>query len=92
MLVAALVLIHYWSDIEKRAGVVITVVFAGGCLAVASAYGGAIGVWLESNLYHHRIIFSKQSKYQKIVVTERGAADGSSVRKALPRFSPDKGH
>ena len=71
VLVAGLVLLHYWSDIEKRARVVITVILAGGCLAVASAYGGRIGVWLESNLYHHRILFSKQSKYQKIVVTER---------------------
>ena len=84
VLVAALVLIHYWSDIEKRAGVVITVVFAGGCLAVASAYGGPIGVWLESNLYHHRIIFSKQSKYQKIVVTERGAPTGVRSEKLAP--------
>ena len=73
VLVAGLVLIHYWTDIEKRATVVVTVVLAGGCLAVASACGGRIGVWLESNLYHHRILFSKQSKYQKIVVTERNA-------------------
>ena len=69
--VAGLVLLHYWTDIEKRARVVVTVVLAGGCLAVASAYAGPIGAWLESNLYHHRILLSRQSKYQKIVVTER---------------------
>ncbi len=71
VLVAGLVLLHYWTDIEKRIGVVVTVVLAGGCLAVASAFAGPISAWLESNLYHHRILLSTQSKYQKIVVTER---------------------
>ena len=80
VLVAGLVLLHFWSDIERRGRVVVTVVLAGGCLAVASAYGGRIGVWLESNLYHHRILFSKQSKYQKIVLTDRNPEPQNSAK------------
>ena len=71
VLVAGLVLLHYWTDIKKKVVLILTVVLGGSCLAISAGYSEPISTWLENNLYHHRILLSTQSRYQKIVVTKR---------------------
>ena len=73
IVVAAVTLVTYRSDIEKIGIWMLTLFLIGGGLGVANIFSNQIDTWLENRLYLHPIIFSKQSRYQKIIVTKLNA-------------------
>jgi len=77
--VAAVTLVMYRSDIEKVGIWMLTLFLIGGGLGVATIFSNQIDTWLEDQLYLHPIIFSRQSRYQKIVVTKPDVAKESKI-------------
>ena len=79
IVVAAVTLVTYRSDIEKTGIWMLTLFLIGGGLGVANIFSNQIDTWLENRLYLHPIIFSKQSRYQKIIVTKPDVAKESKT-------------
>ncbi|HIC19786.1 TPA: polyamine aminopropyltransferase, partial [Candidatus Poribacteria bacterium] len=69
--VAGLLLFQYWKSVEGRYLLIFATVLTSGSLAVAAMYSTDIDNWLESKLYRDHVQLSKQSRYQKIVLTKR---------------------
>ena len=69
--VAGFLLFQYWKSVEGRYLLIFATVLTSGSLAVAAMYSTDIDNWLESKLYRDHVQLSKQSRYQKIVLTKR---------------------
>ena len=69
--VAGLLIFQYWKSVEGRYLLIFATVLTSGSLAVAAMYSTDIDNWLESKLYRDHVQLSKQSRYQKIVLTKR---------------------
>jgi len=69
--VAGLLLFQYWKSVEGRYLLIFATVLTSGSFAVAAMYSTDIDNWLESKLYRDHVQLSKQSRYQKIVLTKR---------------------
>ncbi len=70
ILVAIATLINYRSEIKRLFlwGVILVLISIG--LSISAYFSLDIENWLEARLYRHAIILSKQTPYQKIVVTK----------------------
>ena len=69
--VAGLLLFQYWKSIEDKHFLIFATILTSASLAVAAIYSTDIDNWLESKLYRDHVQLSKQSRYQKIVLTKR---------------------
>ena len=69
--VAGLLLFQYWNRVEGRYLLMLATMLTSGSLAVATMSSTNIDNWLESKLYRDHVQLSKQSKYQKIVLTKQ---------------------
>jgi len=69
--VAGLLLFQYWKSIEDKHFLIFATILTSASLAVAVIYSTDIDNWLESKLYRDHVQLSKQSRYQKIVLTKR---------------------
>ena len=72
LLVALMVVWHFRKRIKKSYKLLSTAVIAVSLLVAASLFTSTFTSILERSLYQDPVVFSTQSKYQKIVVTERG--------------------
>ncbi len=72
LLVALLVVLHFRKRLKKPYLLLSSAVLAVAALVLASTFTQTFTGILERSLYQDPFVFSTQSKYQKIVVTERG--------------------
>ena len=72
LLVALMVVWHFRKRLKKPFRLITSAILAVTVLIVASLYTSTFTSILERSLYQDPVVFSTQSKYQKIVVTERG--------------------
>ena len=72
LLVALLVVFHFRKRLKKPYILLSSAVLAVAALVLASTFTQTFTGILERSLYQDPVVFSTQSKYQKIVVTERG--------------------
>ena len=72
LLVALLVVWHFRKRLKKPFVLLSSAAFAVVALVLASQFTQTFTGILERSLYQDPVVFSTQSKYQKIVVTERG--------------------
>ena len=72
VLVAAVVIFHYWSDVGRKFVLTFSASLVGLGLLMASVQGESISKRLESDIYNDQIVLSTQTKYQKIVLTRMG--------------------
>jgi len=72
VLVAFIVVWHFRKHLSRPKLQLSSAALAITLLVVASQFSGTFTGILERSLYQDSVIFSKQSNYQKIVVTERG--------------------
>ena len=72
LLVALVVVWHFRKHLARPKIQLTNAALAVGTLLVASLFSGTFTGILERSLYQDPVIFSTQSAYQKIVVTERG--------------------
>ena len=67
--VAGAVLVQFWPDVGRRIALTSCVLLSGGILLGGTAAGRRVDAWLERQLYSDRIVLSKQSEYQRIIMT-----------------------
>lgn len=72
LLVALLVVWHFRKRLKQPIKLLSIAVMAVASLIAASQFTGTFTSILERSLYQDPVVYSLQSKYQKIVVTERG--------------------
>ncbi len=72
LLVALVVVWHFRKHLARPKLQLASAVIAVTSLLIASQFSGTFTGILERSLYQDAVIFSKQSTYQKVVVTERG--------------------
>lgn len=72
LLVALMVVWHFRKRLKKPYILLSSAVLAVTALVLASLFTSTFTGILERSLYQDPVVFSTQSKYQKIVVTERG--------------------
>ncbi|MGB1309618.1 MAG: polyamine aminopropyltransferase [Leucothrix sp.] len=72
LLVALLVVWHFRQRLKQPYRLLGSAIIAVAALIIASLFSNTFTGILERSLYQDPVVFSTQSKYQKIVVTERG--------------------
>jgi len=71
MAVVAITTGRYFSDLRFRRQIVILSIIVLGTLAVGASTIKASQTYLEQRLYEDKVIYSEQTKYQKIILTRR---------------------
>ena len=72
LLVALIVVWHFRHRLKQSIGLFVSAFSAIAILVAASLFSDSFTGMLERSLYQDPVVFSTQSKYQKVVVTERG--------------------
>ena len=89
VVVAGAVLWHYWQEVRRQLGLLLSVSVSALALLLATAMSNRITERLEADLYADQIVLSTQSKYQKIVLT-RGQDSQEEEPHGLPRVTVAK--